>query len=107
MTFYPFLSKEQLNNIKTLKVKNIHDKKKKKIFCLICNLKPNKKINQKNGEIMINYVEVIKSLAIKGELCKILRNLNKLYFNQKKIIQINQELKEYYNKKKLMEIKIN
>ena len=105
MTFYPFLSKEQLNNIKTLKVKNIHVNKIAKIFCLICNLKPNKKINQKNGEIMINYVEVIKSLAIKGELCKILRNLNKLYFNQKKIIQINQELKEYYNKKKLMEIK--
>ena len=44
-------------------------------------------------------------MAIKGKLCKLLRNLNKLYFNQKKIIQINQELKEYYNKKKLMKIK--
>ena len=54
---------------------------------------------------MVNYVEVIKSLALKGELCKVLRNLNKLYFNQKKIIQINEELKEYCNKKKLMEIK--
>jgi hypothetical protein len=105
MTFYPFLSKEQLNNIKTLKVKNMNVNKIAKIFCLICNIKPVKKINPKNGEIMINYVEVIKSLAIKGELCKILRNVNKLYFNQKKILQINEELKEYCDKKKLMEIK--
>ena len=105
MTFYPFLSKEQLNNIKTLKVKNKNVNKIAKILCLICNIKPVKKMNLKNGEFMINYVEVIKSLAIKGELCKMLRNVNKLYFNQKKIIQINEELKEYYNKKKLMEIK--
>jgi dihydroorotate dehydrogenase len=54
---------------------------------------------------MINYVEVIKNLSIKGELCKVLRNVNKLYFNQKKIMQINEELKEYYNRKKLAEIK--
>jgi len=105
MTFYPFLSKEQLNNLKNLKVKNMNVNKIAKIFCLICNLKPVKKMNNKNGEVMINYVEVIKNLAIKGELCKVLRNVNKLYFNQKKIIQINEELKEYYNKKKLMEIK--
>ena len=105
MTFYPFLSKEQLNNLKNLKVKNMNVNKIAKIFCLICNLKPVKKMNTKNGEIMINYVEVIKNLSIKGELCKVLRNVNKLYFNQKKIAQINEELKEYYNKKKLMEIK--
>ena len=105
MTFYPFLSKEQLNNLKNLKVKNMNVNKIAKIFCLICNLKPVKKMNNKNGEVMINYVEVIKSLSIKGELCKVLRNVNKLYFNQKKISQINEELKEYYNKKKLMEIK--
>ena len=105
MTFYPFLSKEQLNNIKTLKVRNMNVNKIAKIFCLISNIKPVKKINQKNGEMMLNYVEVIKSLAIKGDLCKILRNVNKLYFNQKKITQINDELKEYCNKKKLMEVK--
>ena len=105
IAFYPFLSKEQLNNLKTLKVKNINVNKIAKIFCLITNIKPIKKINQKNGEIMLNYVEVIKSLAIRGELCKILRNVNKLYFNQKKIMQINEELKEYYNKKKLIEVK--
>ena len=105
MTFYPFLSKEQLSNLKNLKVKNMNVNKIAKIFCLICNLKPVKKMNNKNGEVMINYVEVIKNLSIKGELCKVLRNVNKLYFNQKKIAQINEELKEYYNKKKLMEIK--
>ena len=105
MTYYPFLSKEQLSNLKTLKVKNQNVNKIAKIFCLISNIKPIKKINQKNGEIMLNYVEVIKSLAIKGELCKILRNINKLYFNQKKIIKINEELKEYYNKQKLAQIK--
>ena len=105
MTYYPFLSKEQVSNIKSLKVKNINVNKIAKIFCLICNIKPIKKINQKNGEVMLNYVEVIKSLAIKGELCKFLRNINKLYFNQKKIIEINEELKDYFNIKKLAEIK--
>ena len=104
-SFYPFLSKEHINNLKTLKVKNINVHKISKIFCLICDIKPIKKINQKNGDLMLNYVEVVKSLAIKGELCKILRNVNKLYFNQKKISQINNELKEYYNIKKLKEIK--
>ena len=105
MPYYPFLNKEQISNIKTLKVKNMNVHKIAKIFCLICNIKPIKKINQKNGETMINYVEVLKSLAIKGELVKTLRNVNKLYFNQKKIIQINEELKEYNNKQKLIEIK--
>jgi len=104
-SFYPFLSKEQLNNLKTLKVKNINVHKISKIFCLICDIKPIKKINPKNGELMLNYVEVVKSLAIKGGLCKVLRNVNKLYFNQKKISKINNELKEYFNKKKLKEIK--
>ena len=84
-SFYPFLSKEHINNLKTLKVKNINVHKISKIFCLICDIKPVKKINPKNGDLMLNYVEVVKSLAIKGELCKILRNVNKLYFNQKKI----------------------
>ena len=105
MPYYPFLNKEQISNIKTLKVKNMNVHKIAKIFCLICNIKPIKKINQKNGETMINYVEVLKSLAIKGELVKTLRNVNKLYFNQKKIIQINEELKEYNKKQKLIEIK--
>ena len=104
-SFYPFLSKEHINNLKTLKVKNINVHKISKIFCLISDIKPVKKINPKNGDLMLNYVEVVKSLAIKGELCKILRNVNKLYFNQKKISQINIELKEYYNLKKLKEVK--
>ena len=104
-SFYPFLSKEHISHLKSLKVKNINVHKISKIFCLICDVKPIKKINKKNGDLMLNYVEVVKSLAIKGELCKILRNVNKLYFNQKKISQINNELKEYYNVKKLKEIK--
>ena len=104
-SFYPFLSKEHISHLKTLKVKNMNVHKISKTFCLICDIKPIKKINPKNGDLMLNYVEVVKSLAIKGELCKILRNVNKLYFNQKKISQINNELKEYYNLKKLKEIK--
>jgi len=39
ITFYPFLSKDQLNNLKNLKVKNMTVNKIAKIFCLICNLK--------------------------------------------------------------------
>jgi hypothetical protein len=94
-----------MSNLKTIKVKNINVHKISKIFCLICDIKPVKKINPKNGDLMLNYVEVVKSLAIKGDLCKVLRNVNKLYFNQKKISLINDELKEYYNLKKLKEIK--
>ena len=104
-SFYPFLSKEHISHLKTLKVKNINVHKISKIFCLICDVKPIKKINKKNGDLMLNYVDVVKSLAIKGELCKFLRDVNKLYFNQKKISQIDNELKEYYNLKKLKEIK--
>ena len=104
-SFYPFLSKEHISHLKSLKVKNINVHKISKIFCLICDVKPIKKINKKNGDLMLNYVDVVKSLAIKGELCKFLRDVNKLYFNQKKISQIDNELKEYYNLKKLKEIK--
>ena len=35
-SFYPFLSKEHISHLKTLKVKNINVHKISKIFCLIC-----------------------------------------------------------------------
>lgn len=105
MSFYPFLSKEQLNNLKTLKIKNAKVNAISEIFCLICNLKPLKKINNKSGEFSYNYVDVIKSLAIKGELMKTMRNVNKLYFTQKKIAQINESLKYFNNNYRLIEIK--
>ena len=39
-SFYPFLSKEHISHLKTLKVKNINVHKISKIFCLIYDVKP-------------------------------------------------------------------
>jgi len=41
-------------------------------------------MNNKNGEVMINYVEVIKKLSIKGELSKVLRNVKNYILIRKK-----------------------
>ncbi len=104
MSFYPFLSKEHLNNLKTLKIKNVNVHNIAKIFCIICDLKPFKKTN-KTGDTVLNYIETVKSLALKNTLQKLMRNINKLYFNQKKVILIENELKNYCNIKKLNEVK--
>ena len=103
--FYPFLSKDQLNDLKILKNKNKNMEIISKIFCIICDLKPIKTLNKNTGKFEFNYIDIIKSLAIKGELLKLMRNFNKLIFNRKKIAQIYSEIKIYINNQKLIEVK--
>ena len=105
MSFYPFFTNEQLINIKSIKIKNEYIEQISKIFCLICNLKPLKKFNLKINKYEYIYTDIIKSLTVKGELIKIMRNTNKLLFNKKKIGQINTEIKYFINNHKLVEIK--
>ena len=105
MSFYPFLSKEHINNLKIIKIKNDLIEEICKIFCIICDLKPIKIFNIKDEKMEVNYTDIIKSLAVKGELIKLMRNYNKLFFNRKKIGQIYSLLKILANNEKLIEIK--
>jgi len=98
MSFYPFLSNDHLNNLKIIKIKNDLIEQISKIFCNICDLKPLKKKE-------FQYFDIIKNLVIKGELIKIMRNFNKLFFNGKKIWEIYEELKVYMSNQKLNEVK--
>jgi len=105
MSFYPFLSKEQLNDIKILKIKSKNVETISKIFCIICDIKPYKIINKKTGKIDFNYINVVKSLAVKGELLRLMRDFNKLFSDRKKIEKIYNEIKLYINNQKLIEVK--
>ena len=97
-----FFSKEQLNYLKNFKILNQNSENSKelklifKIFCLICDLKPQKK-NDYLNEIKIN--------IINNKLPNIMRNINKLYFNQNKINIINKDLTPFFNREKLEQIK--
>ena len=105
MSFYPFLSNEHINNLKIIKIKNDLIEEICKIFCIICDLKPIKIFNIKDEKMEYNYTDIIKSLVVKGELIKLMRNSNKLFFIRKKIGQIYSLIKIFVNNDKLNEIK--
>ena len=105
INYYPFLSKEQLTNIKLIKLKNKYIEDISKIFCLICDIKPLKILNKKTVKFEYNYTDNIKSLVLKGELLQLMRNYNKLFFNRKKIKQFSEDIKVYASNQKLAEIK--
>ena len=104
-SFYPFLSNEHLNNIKLIKINNDLVEHISKIFCFICDLKPKKELNKKTLKVEFNYFDIIKALAVKGKLNKLMRNYNKLFFNREKIAKIFREIKIYLNNEKLNQIK--
>ena len=105
MSFYPFLSNEHINNIKLIKINNELIEHISKIFCIICDLKPKKELNGKTLKTEFNYIDIIKSLAIKGKINKLIRNFNKLFLNREKICMIYREIKIYLIKEKLNEVK--
>ncbi len=47
MTFIPFLSKEQLNDLKKIKINNSLVNTIAKVFCIMCDVKPERKQNAK------------------------------------------------------------
>ena len=102
--FIPFLTKDHLNDIKNIKkitpiVHNIA-----KICSLILDIKP-KRISNSNGQIIIDYLENIKILIIKGDFLKKIRICNKLYFDKNKLLEIQREIAPFYSPEKLIEIK--
>ena len=103
-TFIPFMTKEQVNDLKKIKINNRITNSIAKIFCIICDIKPKKKLDLK-GDIQIQYLNQIRILATNGSLLKIMRNLNKLYFNQNKVKNINNELEPFLSVEKLEEVK--
>ena len=93
--------KEVITEIKKLKSKNEFIYKISKIFCELIDIKSNK--NNKEGKK--DYIETLRMLAIKGELLKIMKKCNKLYFKQNKIYGIYNELKIFLDLKLLRRIK--
>ena len=94
------ITNEIIQEIKILKSKNEYISKIAKIFCELTNIKVN---NNKEGKK--DFINTLRMTAVRGQLLKIMKNCNKLYFTQKKINMIYNELKEFYDLKILKRIK--
>ena len=99
-----FFNKEYLNDIKKIKYINNSIDSIAKVFCLLCQQKPLRKTNSK-GEIVMSYLERIKSLINNNTFEKVTRNLNKLVINKNKICILNKELKQFHSSTKIDEVK--
>ena len=104
INFVPFLSKEQLNDIKNLKIKSDLVESISKVLCTLLNEKPERKMSAK-GEIKNQYLPTLKTLAINGSLLRRMRNLNKLDLTKKQINVLSEEMIKYYSVEKLNQIK--
>ena len=102
--YAPFLTKEHLNEIRNLKSENQYINNICKIFCLLFNIKVEKKAN-KRGEIVPLYIKAVKLLAIKGILPKSMRYFNKLELNKKQLQVLMNEIINLYGKNIIQEIK--
>ena len=101
---YPPLSKEQLNDIKHIKLESDVVRAVSKVACLILNEKPERK-STATGEIKLLYLEKIKSLVLNGQLVKMMKNVNKLDIDNANLNIITDELTPYYSLEKLEEVK--
>ena len=104
INFISFLSKDHLNEIRNLKSNNQYINIICKIFCVLFNVKVEKKANQR-GEIIPLYIKAVKLLAIKGVLPKLMRYFNKLELNKKQLQILMSEIINLYGKNKIQEIK--
>ena len=102
--FIPFLTKDHLNDIKNLKSNDKLINTICKIFCILFNIKVEKKENQR-GEIVPLYIKSVKLLATKGIISKLMRYFNKLELNKKQIKILMKELVNIYEYKKIEDIK--
>ena len=102
--YVPFLSKEHLNEIRNIKTDNKYINIICKIFCVLFDIKVEKKANQR-GEIIPLYIKAVKLLAIKGTLPKLLRYYNKLELNKKQIQILINEIINLYGKNIIQDIK--
>ena len=102
--FCPFMTKEQLNDIKKLKIENEYTQSISKVACVILGEKPERKADAK-GEIKPLYLQKIKLLAINGSLVKLMRNVNKLDLTKQQIKVLSETVLKYYTTEKLEQIK--
>ena len=102
--FIPFLSKDHCSYIKMIKKETFYIHKVSKVFCLICNIQPDR-FSSAKGEIKITYINKIKKLIITNKLQKIMRQINKLDINDDKLKEIKYELLSLYDKSVIEEIK--
>ena len=102
--FIPFLTKGHLNDIKNLKSNDKLINTICKIFCILFNIKVEKKENQR-GEIIPLYIKSVKLLATKGIISKLMRYFNKLELNKKQIKIFMKEIVNIYDYKKIEDIK--
>ena len=86
--YIPFLSKEHLNEIRNIKSDNKYINIICKIFCILFNIKVEKKANNR-GEIVPLYIKAVKFLATKGTIPKLMRYYNKLELNRKQLQLLN------------------
>ena len=93
--------KDVINELKMIKSKNDLIYKISKIFFELTDIK----LDIKNKEAKKDYIGKLRMLGIKGELFKIMKNCNKLYFKQNKIHGIYNELKIFFDLKLLKRIK--
>ena len=104
INYIPFLSKDHITDIRNLKTNNHYINIICKIFCILFNIKVEKKVNQR-GEIVPLYLNAVKLLAIKGVLPKLMRYYNKLELNKKQLQILMNEIFSLYGKNKIEEIK--
>jgi hypothetical protein len=98
-----FLSKEQLNDIRNIKIQTDTVRSVAKIACLILGEKVERKIS--NNGLNMMYLEKLKTLVVNGQLCKSMKNTNKLDLSSQKLSQMTEELSQYLNLEKLEEVK--
>ena len=104
INYVPFLSKEQLNDIKNLKIETEIVISITKVLCILLQQKTERKLTPR-GELKNLYLKKIKSLSINGSLLKLMRNINKLELNKKQINVLSEEMLKYYSIEKLESIK--
>lgn len=100
-SYSELISKEVVNELKLLKGKNEYIYQISKIFCDLTEIK----LSKKNKESKKDYIGEIRTLAIKGDLFKIMKNCNKLHFDQKKKNSIQQQLKKFFDYNILKKVK--
>lgn len=99
-----FFSKEQLADIKNVKIENILVKSIAKIIMVILDEKVAKKMLT-NGSFKYMYVERLKTMVINGSLVKSIRNLNKLDIPLNKLNNLYQEVEQFLDLEKLAEVR--
>ena len=98
--YVPFLTKDHMNEIRNMKSNDESINRICKIFCVLFNIKVEKKGN-KNGEIIPLYIKSVKLLAIKGVIPKLMRYYNKLELNKKQLQVLMKEIIYLYQNKNL------